>query len=60
MSDTDPILNEIYKRRREYSKRFDYNLEKMFDDIKQREQKRKGEGWKFVSFAPTRPKKEAA
>ena len=57
---SDPILDEIYKRRNEYAQRCEYSLEKMYEDIKQREKKRKSEGWKFVSFAPTRPKKEAA
>jgi len=44
----DPILDEIWKFREAYAARFNYDLDAIFQDLKQKEKKKKK---KFVSFA---------
>jgi hypothetical protein len=45
----DPIVAEIRKIREEHAARFNYNLQAMFDDLKEGERK---SGRKFVSYPP--------
>ena len=45
----DPIVEEIHRFREEYAKKFDYDIEKMFLDLR-RQQEESGEP--VVSFAP--------
>ncbi len=45
----DPIIEEIHQLRDEYASEFDYNLDAMFHDLKQKERK---SGWKVVARAP--------
>ena len=35
---TDPIVAELHHWREEHAKRFDYDLQAMFDDVKRQEQ----------------------
>lgn len=44
----DPILEEIWKFREVYAARFNYDLDAIFQDLKQKEKKKKR---KLVSFA---------
>jgi hypothetical protein len=45
----DPIVDEVRKVRAEHAARFDYNLEEIFRDLKEQEQK---SGRKVVSLSP--------
>lgn len=45
----DPIVDEVRKSREEYAKRFDFNLDAMFDDLQRRQRE---SGRKTVSFPP--------
>ncbi len=47
---TDPILEEIWKFRKEYASRFDWNLEAIYRDLKTKEK----ESSKSNSFGKTR------
>lgn len=53
----DPIVEEVRKIREEHATRFDYDLEKIFQDLK--EQERKG-GREVVSYPPRRPQEVTA
>jgi hypothetical protein len=48
----DPIVEEVRKAREEHAARFDYDLERIFQDLKEREQQ---SGRKVVSLPPRRP-----
>lgn len=48
----DPIVEEVRKVREEHAARFDYDLERIFQDLKEQEQK---SGRKVVSLSPRRP-----
>jgi hypothetical protein len=48
----DPIVEEVRKVREEHAARFDFDLERIFQDLK--EQEKKG-GRKVVSLPPKRP-----
>lgn len=49
----DPIVEEIRAIRDAYAKRFDYNLDAIFNDLKEEEAK---SGKKFVTLPPKRIK----
>lgn len=51
----DSIVAEVRKARDEYAKRFNYNLDAIFDDLQQRQSQ---SGRELVSFPPRRPKAE--
>ena len=44
----DPIVEELHRFREEYAKKFDYDLEKIFLDLKRLEQEDEGP---YVSFS---------
>lgn len=46
----DPIVEEIHRFREEYAKKFDYNLDRMFEDLRRRQEEDPGP---VVSFART-------
>jgi hypothetical protein len=48
----DPIVEEVRRAREAYAKRFNYDLNAMFDDLQRRQQE---SGRKTVSFPPKRP-----
>lgn len=50
----DSIVEEVRKVRDEHAARFDYDLERIFQDLKEQERKR---DQKVVSFPPKRPLK---
>ena len=52
----DPIVEEVRKVREEHAARFDYDLEKIFRDLKEQERK---SGRKVVSLPPKRPQEIA-
>lgn len=51
----DPIVEEIHKFREKHAKKFNYNLEAIFKDLKERERK---SGKKIISL-PIKRKVEA-
>jgi len=48
----DPIVEEVRKVREEHAARFDYDLVKIFQDLKEQERQ---SGRKVVSLPPKRP-----
>ena len=48
----DPIVEEVRKAREEHAAKFDYDLRRIFQDIKEEEQK---SGRIAVSLPPKRP-----
>jgi hypothetical protein len=44
----DPIVEEIHRFREEYAKKFDYDLNRMFEDLRRRQEE---SGAPVVSFA---------
>lgn len=52
----DPIVEEVRKVREEHAARFDYDLERIFQDLKEQE---KRSGRKVVSLPPKRPQEVA-
>ena len=53
----DPIVEEVRKTREEHAARFDYDLEKIFQDLKEQERQ---SNRKVVSLPPKRPLEVAA
>jgi len=53
----DPIVEEVRKVREEHAARFDYDLERIFQDLKAQEQQSSRE---VVSLPPKRPLEVAA
>jgi len=53
----DPIVEEVRKIREEHAARFDYDLERIFQDLKEQERQ---SGRKVVSLSPKRPLEAAA
>lgn len=49
---TDPIVAETRKAREEHAAKFNYDLQAIYRDLKQREQRNKS---KVVSLSPKRP-----
>lgn len=49
----DPIVEEIRRIRHEHAKQFGFDLDAIFDDLKEKERTSKR---KIVSLAPRRPK----
>jgi hypothetical protein len=49
----DPIVEEIRRIRHEHAKRFAFDLDAIFDDLKDKERRSER---KIVSLAPRRPK----
>jgi 5'-3' exonuclease len=49
----DPIVEEIHRFREEYAKKFNYDLEKMFLDLKRQEEETAGPVVSFIREAPT-------
>jgi hypothetical protein len=45
---TDPIVEEIHKIREEYAAKFDYDVDAMFEDLRQKQSQ---SNRKIVSFA---------
>jgi hypothetical protein len=45
----DPIIEEIHRYRDEYAKSYNYDLYKIYQDLKEKQQK---SGRKIVSFPP--------
>jgi hypothetical protein len=50
----DPIVEEVRSIRDAYAKRFDYDLNRIYDDLKAQELK---SGLEFVSLSPKRIKR---
>jgi len=50
----DPIIEEVRKARDEYAKRFNYDLDAIGRDLKNKQEQ---PGKKVVSFPPNRPEK---
>jgi hypothetical protein len=48
----DPIVAEVRRIREQYAARFDYDLEAIFRDLKEQEEK---SGRTFVTYSPRRP-----
>lgn len=50
---TDPIVEEIHKIREEYAAKFDYDVDAMFEDLREKQSK---SNHKIVSFAKDKEK----
>jgi hypothetical protein len=48
----DPIVEQVRKVREEHAAKFNYDLQALCRDVKERE---KQGGWKLVSLPPRRP-----
>ncbi len=48
----DEIVEEIHRVRAEYAAKFDYDIDRMYEDIRKRQA---ASGRKFVSFPPRKP-----
>jgi len=61
----DPIVTEIRRLRQQHAESFDYDLRRIFDDLKQSEQRRDRDGEPLlhpphdVSRSPRRPLRSA-
>ena len=53
--DEDPVIAEARRAREEYAARFGFNLEAIFEDLKQHAQSRNASGQELVSLPPRRP-----
>jgi hypothetical protein len=53
----DPIVEEVRKVREEHAARFDYDLKRIFQDLKEEEQK---SGRKVVTLSPKHPEASEA
>lgn len=49
------ILAEIHRHRAEHAKECDYDIHKMFDQIRSGTARLEAEGWKVVTLSPRRP-----
>lgn len=56
--ETNKILNEIHRYRAEHARECNYDIHKIFQQIREGTKKLKAEGWKFVSFADEKPKRK--
>jgi putative addiction module component (TIGR02574 family) len=50
-TENDPIVEEVQRVREAYAARFNYDLDAIFRDIKEKEKEEEKKGRKFVSFA---------
>ena len=48
----DPIVEEVRKARNDYAKKFDYDLDEIYRDLKRRQEQ---PGKKLISLPPKRP-----
>lgn len=53
----DPIVEEIREHRRRHAESFNYDLDAIFEDLKEKERR---SGRKVVSLPPRRPKRVLA
>lgn len=56
---TNEILEEIYRVREEIARECDYDIHKLFAQMRQRTAQLKAEGWPVVSPAPREPETTA-
>ena len=52
----DPIVDEIHRIREEHAAKFDYDLDRIVEDIKKHEDEERAKGRVFVTLEPRRPK----
>lgn len=50
----DPIVEEVRKARDEYARRFNYDVDAMFEDLRRKEEQARREGRRFID-APRPP-----
>lgn len=51
----DPIVEEIRAVRQSWAESCDFDMQKMYDSIAQRQELAKAQGRKFASFSPRQP-----
>lgn len=56
---TDSIIEEVRQIREQHAASLDYNLDRIFADLKARQEKHVAEGWKLVP-PPDQPPPESA
>ncbi len=59
----DPIVDEVRRARDEYARALDYDLEAMFADLLQQQEKAREQGWRIVTMPPRKldqPSRNAA
>ena len=49
---TDPILEEVWRIRDEYAAQFDYDIARMAEDLRKRQEESRKAGWTIVSRTP--------
>ncbi|MEO7299373.1 MAG: hypothetical protein ABI042_12450 [Verrucomicrobiota bacterium] len=52
---TNEILDEIYQLRAEHARECDYDIHKIFDQLRDGTKELAAEGWKIVSLDPREP-----
>jgi len=52
---TNEILDEIHRVREEIARECDYDVHKLFEQMRQRTEKLKAEGWRVVYPEPRQP-----
>lgn len=53
----DPIVAEVRATRDAYAKKFNYNLDAMFEDLLKRQEERKKQGYQYVTLPPKKKAK---
>lgn len=51
----DPIVEEVRRTRLEYAARLHHDLDAIFHDLQEQQERAREEGWKIVSLPPRRP-----
>ena len=54
---TDEIVEEVHRIREAYAAQFDYDLKRMFEDIKKKEDE---DPWPRANLKPSKPQKQRA
>jgi hypothetical protein len=51
----DPIIEELRRIRDEQAARFDYDLDRIYEHVQQRQERNKAAGMEYVTLEPRRP-----
>ncbi|MDR2704935.1 MAG: hypothetical protein LBC02_04070 [Planctomycetaceae bacterium] len=52
---TNPILEELRKIREDHEKQFNYDFDALFDDLLQKQEEMKKQGYKFITEPLKKP-----
>jgi len=59
MSKENEILDELHRHRAQHARDCDYDIHKIFKEIRQGTEKLRAEGWKVVSFGSGEPAEDS-